>query len=111
MSQLKLFVPPIMAGAFDPDEGPTLISFRTHAKRLRSRRYLRILQRARTLHENRSCPSCGCASVDPIELRDALFNRNRLPVPGTATLVGFHCQTCRSEWPIGESEPDWDDAE
>lgn len=43
MSHLKLFVPPTLVGAFTADEGPTLISFRTHAKRLKGRRCVRIL--------------------------------------------------------------------
>lgn len=111
MSQLKLYAPAGAAGGFDRNEEPTLISFRSHVLRLKTRGYLRILQRARDLHDNRHCPSCGHAAVEPIELRDALFSRNRLPIPGSATLVGFHCGTCRSEWPVGQATADQSDAE
>lgn len=98
MSRLRIFNP-------EPDtdysvDGPTVISFQAHFKRVRGNRLLRVLQRARQIHENRVCPYCNGPAVVPLELRDAVFARNRLPVPGTATLVGFHCETCGSEWPL-----------
>ena len=37
--------------------------------------------------------------VEPIELDNGILNRNRMPIPGTATLVGFHCHGCQREWP------------
>ncbi|MFN0196818.1 MAG: hypothetical protein ACKVT0_08720 [Planctomycetaceae bacterium] len=55
--------------------------------------------RAKVLHTNRVCPYCRRATVEPIELNDGVLNRQRLPIPGTATLVGFHCQECDAEWP------------
>ncbi|MCA9066782.1 MAG: hypothetical protein KDA96_27130 [Planctomycetaceae bacterium] len=68
-----------------------------------SGRFTPALDRARILHNNRQCPECGACDVEPLELADSLINpHNRLPVPGTATLVGFHCNQCQLEWPVYE---------
>ena len=41
--------------------------------------------------------------IEPIELQDAVISpKNRLPIPGTATIVGFHCNDCGTEWPVYE---------
>jgi hypothetical protein len=61
---------------------------------------LNIIQRSRLLFENRICRTCGYPVVTPIELNDAQLNRNRRPIPGTATLVGFRCHGCRAEWSV-----------
>lgn len=61
------------------------------------------IDRARILHENAACPECKKTNVAPIELQDAVISpKNRLPVPGTATIVGFHCNDCETEWPVYE---------
>ncbi len=57
-----------------------------------------VVERARLLHKNRCCPECRCAAVDPIELNDALLNIQLCPIPGTATVVAFHCNRCEHEW-------------
>jgi hypothetical protein len=67
---------------------------------VRSSRRMDIISRARLLFENRSCPNCHYPVVLPLELDDATINRNGLPIPGTATLVGFHCSGCGDEWSV-----------
>jgi hypothetical protein len=57
------------------------------------------LDRARSLRCNDRCPHCSRSLVKPLELDDAVRSRNNLPIPGTATLVGFHCEGCHWEWP------------
>jgi hypothetical protein len=59
-----------------------------------------IVTRARLLYGNRICRTCGYPVVSPIELNDGQFNRNRRQIPGTATLVGFHCDGCGGEWSV-----------
>lgn len=66
-----------------------------------SGRIMAPAERARILRENSVCPDCNRTQVEPIELNDALLSpRNRMPVPGTATIVGFHCDGCGCEWPV-----------
>ncbi|HCS51641.1 hypothetical protein [Rubinisphaera sp.] len=57
------------------------------------------LNRARLLHDNTSCRSCGSCAVDPLELNDADLNSAGRTIPGTATIVAFHCNKCYHEWP------------
>ncbi len=57
-----------------------------------------VVGRARALFENRSCRHCGYPVVEPIELADGFRNRKGAVIPGTATLVGFRCRGCQSEW-------------
>ncbi|MBI1346412.1 hypothetical protein GC163_08985 [bacterium] len=57
-----------------------------------------VIERARLLYDNRCCPSCHYPVVEPIELADGVRNRKGQVIPGTATLVGFRCRGCRSEW-------------
>ncbi|MEZ6049388.1 MAG: hypothetical protein R3C11_28175 [Planctomycetaceae bacterium] len=64
----------------------------------------RLVARAKLINANRECPCCNSASVVPVELDNALRNRNNLPIPGTATLVGFHCTICNNEWPAHRQE-------
>lgn len=59
-----------------------------------------IAARARLIFANRCCPRCDRPQVNPVELDDALYNRSGLPIPGTASLVGFHCQDCNHGWDI-----------
>lgn len=61
---------------------------------------LDVISRARILFENRRCCHCGYPVVKPIELDDALVNSSGLEVPGTATLIGFECQSCEAMWPV-----------
>ena len=58
------------------------------------------VHRARILRENRCCAFCRSMFVEPLELDDAVISRrNHRPIPGTATIVGFHCHSCSAEWP------------
>ncbi len=76
---------------------PAILQFRV-MKPLSLRGKMDIITRARLLFDNRTCPECSYPVVTPLELNDALSNRNGLPIPGTATLVGFHCEGCQAEW-------------
>ena len=86
-------------GERDASREPRILPFHFYAGRLRGQNRMNLVSRARTLHENRCCPQCDHPVVEPLELDDAILNRNNLPIPGTATLVGFHCMRCHSEWP------------
>ncbi|HUG93376.1 MAG TPA: hypothetical protein VML55_21235 [Planctomycetaceae bacterium] len=102
MSQLRLFRPARpessnrLSGCAD---GPVILSFPATYARLRRGSLANPVARARILHKNRCCPGCRHAIVEPLELNDSLFNRSNLPIPGTATLVGFYCGKCHREWP------------
>ena len=58
------------------------------------------LTRAKALHANRVCKSCGAAGVEPVLLGDGVTDAAGDPVPGSGTLVGFHCVRCEREWPV-----------
>jgi len=59
--------------------------------------------RARLIRENSECPECTFGDVQPLELEDSLISsRNHMPIPGTSTIVGFHCNHCGTEWPVYE---------
>jgi hypothetical protein len=83
----------------ETEEAPVILQFRVSPAAAGAER-MDIITRARLLFENRCCPSCSYPVVTPIELNDAQFNRNRLPIPGTATLVGFRCAGCKTEWSV-----------
>jgi hypothetical protein len=99
MSRLRLFWPDEHAAATSAVPEPHILPMHGHGSTLRLRQNSSQTERARALHENRQCPECARPLVEPIELADALLTRNRLPIPGTATLVGFRCTCCRLEWP------------
>lgn len=111
-NRLRIFSP---QADFAPDENPAelqedahLISFESARRAIVvSRRLQPVSDRARLIHQNSQCPDCHASLVEPIELNDGLRARgNRLPVPGTATLVGFHCHRCGYEWPVVRSGSD-----
>lgn len=102
MSRLKLFCP----DGLEMDDRvlreasePVILPFAAADRYAKDYRLLDPLSRARTIYENRCCCNCGHPVVEPIELDDGILNRNRLPMPGTASLVGFRCQRCHNEWP------------
>jgi len=64
------------------------------------------IARARTIHANRVCRSCGRTTVVPLEHHNAVLNRNLMPVPGTASLAGFSCHSCGAEWSLGDAAVD-----
>jgi hypothetical protein len=102
MSHLRLFRPTardrVEAPARSAD-GPVILAFPATYARLRRGAVMNPLIRARVLYENRCCPGCRRPDVEPLELDDATLNRKQMPIPGTATLVGFHCHQCHREWP------------
>jgi hypothetical protein len=68
-----------------------------------SGRFMEPVDRARVLQQNNCCPECSHQDIEPLELADAIISpKNRLPIPGTATIVGFHCNDCGTEWPVYE---------
>jgi hypothetical protein len=58
------------------------------------------LMRARVLHENRCCPRCRRGGVIPLDLGDGDKRNPAMPVPGSATLIGFCCDSCGAEWGV-----------
>ena len=109
MSHLKLYAPdePGIDEQVDHDRFPATIPFESASRRPTPNRLFRpsttddVISRARAMHANQSCPHCHHATVEPIELGDAIISpRNHRPIPGTATIVGFHCHSCRNEWPV-----------
>jgi len=107
MSTLKIFRPD---PAHEQKPEPYIVSFRQpweSRKRVQlDEATLRSIYRAKKIKEHRSCPKCQAATVVPVELANAMLNRNRLPIPGTATLVGFRCTQCESEWPVDDEKFD-----
>ena len=84
-------------------EEPTPMILPLNRGPLKKPHYLRqedwTLKRARILFKNQQCPACSSAAVSSLELRDGLLNRKDHLIPGTATVVGFRCESCDSEWP------------
>ena len=115
MSHLKLYSPdePALEDANSDDAFPATIPFESASRNLGRNRLFRrtttddVISRARVIHANQSCPHCHHATVEPIELGDAIISpRNHRPIPGTATIVGFYCHSCRSEWPVYHTSPE-----
>lgn len=82
------------------DEEPIILSFPRGVERFGNGGSTDLITRARLLYSNRRCRFCGCPLVQPLTLDDVVLNRNRLPIPGTGTLVGFHCDRCRAQWTV-----------
>jgi hypothetical protein len=105
---LRLFNPPeepVVAeqNLLDMDR-PHILPFRSRREAtVISGRFTPPADRARMIHDNGACPQCELTDVEPLELEDGLISsRSQLPVPGTATIVGFHCNNCGTEWPVYE---------
>jgi hypothetical protein len=102
MSRLRLFSPEDVQTSHRSELENAKIDVLSYARFVAGTTTTRqsdVLTRARTIHGNRTCPHCNHPVVEPVELDDAALNRNSRPIPGTATLVGFHCSRCRFEWP------------
>ena len=85
------------------DEPRDILPFLPKRTTIISGRMTAPVDRARILHDNAACPECEKADVEPIELQDGVISpKSRLPIPGTATIVGFHCNACGTEWPVYE---------
>lgn len=111
MSCLKLYAPqdeevsaiPQLA-VFDPDlsddDEPQILSWRIRAGHAHRHSAMELIARCRLLRSHRCCRECGRPTVQPVEHDDALLGKNRLPIPGTSTLLGFHCASCHAEWSV-----------
>ncbi len=103
--RLRLYSPPTESQSVENEtEFADIIPFESARRSvIFSGRFPEPAQRARLIRENNSCPSCDHHNIEPLELEDALISpRSRLPIPGTATIVGFHCHDCGTEWPVYE---------
>lgn len=80
-------------------DAPTILPFPRRLRGETSPR-LDVITRARLLFANRRCCHCGYPVVEPVELDDSLVNSSGLEIPGTATLVGFRCQSCDASWSV-----------
>ena len=104
MSDLKVYWPETVDEDFTDevvmdDGNPAILRMSSFLVESDSKRD--AVSRARAIRGNSCCPFCNKATVEPIELDDATISpHSRLPVPGTATLVGFHCHSCEAEWPV-----------
>jgi len=68
-----------------------------------SGRFMAPAERAQLIQQNNCCPECSQQNVEPLELADSLISpKSRQPIPGTSTIVGFHCNECGTEWPVYE---------
>lgn len=102
MSQLQLFRAESTASRdfrIADEEVPVILAFRSLAGRSSLLNRQPSVTRAKTMRDNDRCPQCACADIEPLQLSDASIGRNNRPIPGTATLVGFHCRRCQCEWP------------
>ncbi len=89
----------------DDDDDATILPFQAVARlNLKTPGLMDLLIRTRVIDQNKRCPDCGHPVVEPLVLGDALRSRNNRPLPGTGTLVGFHCHGCQAEWPIRSRE-------
>ncbi|MBM4076496.1 MAG: hypothetical protein FJ267_12765 [Planctomycetes bacterium] len=106
MSRLSVFWPEDSGSrsAAILDE-PRILPFRKPVLRFQKPDYKHqqmpdVISRARVIYDNRQCRECLSPVVELVQLDDAMVNRQGLNIPGTATLVGFHCLSCDHEWRI-----------
>lgn len=103
---IRIYEPPVEEAELEDTFAPRdIIPLRSahRSSTIISGRLTTPVDRARILRENSTCPECSGRSVEPLELQDAVISpKSRLPIPGTATIVGFHCNDCATEWPVYE---------
>lgn len=104
---LRLYEPPqeeVPQNKVELTEDRHVIPFRSPRRAtIISGRITPPADRAKILHDNAACPECSRHDIAPLELQDAAISpKSRLPIPGTATIVGFHCNDCGTEWPVYE---------
>lgn len=80
------------------EEGPLVFPFPPRGVFSCPQTQEQLLSRMKTVYKNRTCHACQAPGVIPLQKNDDLLNRNRMPIPGTATLVGFRCHRCSAEW-------------
>lgn len=95
---LTLYSEPELDEFDESDDSGTVLSWRIGHRNRLTGSYMEIVQRSRLLHAHRRCQKCGRPTVRPVVREDSQVGTNRLPVPGTGTVVGFHCDYCRKEW-------------
>lgn len=86
------------ATAMNDESEPVFLNFEEWSRRLRGDSAM-PLHRSRKIHVNCQCPECRSALVVPLVLNNGRQDRSGDEVPGTATLVGFRCDVCLTEWP------------
>lgn len=79
---------------------PQIYSFAEWVDKLRSPESNSSVLRAQRLHSNQTCPDCTRVGVLPLMLNDGRMDGSGRLVPGSATLVGFRCDSCSHEWPV-----------
>jgi hypothetical protein len=79
---------------------PAIYSFAEWVNKLRSPESNRSALRAQRLNSNQTCPDCTRAGVLPLVLNDGRIDGSGRLVPGSATLVGFRCDSCSHEWAV-----------
>lgn len=103
---LRLYTPPQEAEATGAgaEDAVDIIPFEAGRRSVVfSGRFSEPVDRARLIRSNSCCPECAHHNIEPLELEDALISsRSRMPIPGTSTIVGFHCNDCGTEWPAYE---------
>ena len=77
---------------------PPTLSFSNWVSQLGCDQSSTMSRRARRLAGNTDCPHCRRAGTVPVMLNDGRIDRSGELIPGTATLVGFRCGHCQSEW-------------
>ena len=101
MSRLSVYWPEEANLTDHFSDEPRILPFRRTELNTESvPQHVDVVTRARLLFSNRKCHSCSYPVVEPVELSDSIKNRNGLAIPGTATLVGFRCCGCQSEWTV-----------
>jgi hypothetical protein len=80
---------------------PEIYSFTEWVDKLRGPDSNPAALRAQRLNVNQTCPDCSRAGgVLPLMLNDGRMDGSGRLVPGSATLVGFRCESCSHEWPV-----------
>ncbi len=82
------------------EASPMIVKFRRPVICERPRTQEQLLSRMKTVYRNRCCRHCSSQVVVPVQRNDAELDRNGMPIPGTATLIGFRCKQCSAEWRV-----------
>lgn len=108
MSDLKIYWPESKPAATATESNdadiraasnePEIYSFAEWVDKLRSPESNRSALRAQRLNSNQTCPDCTRAGILPLVLNDGRMDGSGRLVPGSATLVGFRCDSCSHEW-------------
>ncbi len=114
MSSLKLFSPLAQdarcsVALFDPEEysdaaataaTPVLLPFARRDARFSDECATAVLSRSRLVFQNRCCPECRRAAVEPLDDDRPLASRRLTAHVARADLVGFRCLACHHEWSV-----------